>query len=119
MPKKKYPKRSRTIKAHVTEEEYARLHADATRFHFTMSHYVRLIMTAFKIPQGKVDAEAIITLVRVNGDLARLGNLFKMALNDEGFQPTPASEERFNRLMDAFEQTHKRMKELILSIPLR
>lgn len=119
MPRKKYPKRSRTIKAHVTEEEYARLHADATRFHFTMSHYVRLIMTAFKIPQGKVDAEAIITLVRVNGDLARLGNLFKMALNDEGFQPTPASEARLNRLMEAIDQTRKRLQELVASIPLR
>ncbi len=103
----------------MTEEEYARLHADATRFYFTMSGYVRQIVTAFKIPQGMVNAETITTLARINGDLARLGNLFKMALNDDGFQPTPASEARLNRLMDAFDQTHKRLKELVLSIPLR
>ena len=116
MPRKKYPKRSRTIKAHVTEEEYARLHADATRFRFTMSHYVRRIVTAFKIPQSVVDAEAILKLVKVAADLARLGNLFKMALNDEKFQPTPESEARFNKMMDAFEQTRKRMWEAIASL---
>ena len=119
MPRKKYPKRSRTIKAHVTEEEYARLHADATRFYFTMSGYVRQIMTAFKLPQGMVNAEAIVTLSRIHGDLARLGNLFKMALNDDGFQPTPASEARLNRLMDTIDETREHLKKLVCSIPLR
>jgi len=79
-------KRIATIKAHVTPEEYARLKFDSGRFNFTMSDYVRRVMTEFKIPQSVVDARAISDLFKVSADLARLGNLFKMALNDDGFQ---------------------------------
>lgn len=79
-------KRTATIKSHVTPEEFARLKFDAGRFNFTMSDYVRRVMTEFKIPQSVVDARAMLDLMAVSADLARLGNLFKMALNDDGFQ---------------------------------
>lgn len=117
MARKKHPKRSRTIKAHVTEEEYARLNADATRFHFTMSDYVRRVMTEFKIPQGVVNAEAVLTLVRTNSDLARLGNLFKMALNDDSYLDSTQTGHSLQKLLREIEETQLCIRELMKSFP--
>ena len=97
--------RSATIKGHVTPDEYDRLKADAERFNFTMSDYVRRIMTAFKIPQSIVDARAITDLFKVSADLARLGNLFKMALNDEDFQGSYSDTVQIRELINDIEKT--------------
>jgi hypothetical protein len=110
MPRKARPKRLCAIKAHVTEAEYARLKADATRFNFTMSDYVRRIVTAFKIPQSVVNAQARLDLLQINADLARLGNLFKMALNGEGFHVTEAS---LRKLMADVEATRQLLLDQI------
>jgi len=100
-------KRTCTIKAHVTPEEYARLKYDAGRFNFTMSDYVRRVMTEFKIPQTVVDARAIVDLFKVSADLARLGNLFKMALNDDDFQDSGAETMEVQKLIRDIEATRQ------------
>lgn len=100
-------KRTSTIKAHVTRDEYDRLKADSTRFNFTMSDYVRRIMTEFKIPQSVINARAIVGLFKVSADLARLGNLFKMALNDEDFQKSYSDTPQVQKLINDIEQTRR------------
>jgi len=100
-------KRTATIKAHVTPEEFARLKFDAGRFNFTMSNYVRRVMTEFKIPQSVVDARAILDLFKVSADLARLGNLFKMALNDDGFQESGVGSAQVQLLIKDIEMTRQ------------
>lgn len=100
-------KRTCTIKAHVTLEEYARLKFDAGRFNFTMSDYVRRVMTEFRIPQSVVDARAVVDLFKVSADLARLGNLFKMALNDDDFQESGAGTAQVQQLIKDIEGTRQ------------
>jgi len=100
-------KRTCTIKAHVTTEEYARLKYDAGRFNFTMSDYVRRVMTEFKIPQSVVDARAIIDLFKTSADLARLGNLFKMALNEDDFKESGAGSTQVQKLIRDIEDTRQ------------
>lgn len=109
-------KRTCTIKSHVTPEEYARLKHDAARFHFTMSDFVRRVMTEFKIPQSVVDAKAITDLFKISADLARLGNLFKMALNDDGFQEAHPDLARINRLVEDIEKTRQCLFDQILTL---
>jgi len=109
-------KRTFTIKAHVTPEEYARLKYDAGRFSFTMSDYVRRVMTEFKIPQSVVDARAIVDLFKVSADLARLGNLFKMALDDDGFQATGTDTAQVHKLIKDIEDTRQCLFEQIRNL---
>ncbi len=109
-------KRTATIKAHVTPDEYARLKSDAGRFHFTMSGYVRLVMTKFKIPQSVVDATAILELINARADLARLGNLFKMAINDEGFRDSGIGPAQIQKLIKDIEYTRRFLHDKILSL---
>ena len=70
-------------------------------------------MTAFKIPQSVVDAKAITDLFKVSADLARLGNLFKMALNDDGFQETHSDTARVDQLIEDIEKTRQCLFEQI------
>jgi len=109
-------KRTATIKAHVTRDEYDRLKADATRFNFTMSDYVRRIMTEFKIPQSVLNARAIVDLFKVSADLARLGNLFKMALNDEDFQKSYSDTAQVQKLINDIEKTRQCLFNQIRSL---
>jgi len=109
-------KRTCTIKAHVTPEEYARLKYDAGRFNFTMSDYVRRVMTEFKIPQSVVDARAVLDLMDVSADLARLGNLFKMALNDDGFQEPGAGTVQVQKLIKDIEGTRQSLFDQICNL---
>ncbi len=112
-------KRTATIKAHVTPDECARLKFDAGRFHFTMSDYVRRVMTEFKIPQSVVDAAAINGLFRTSGDLARLGNLFKMALNDDDFQALGTSRPTVQKLIEDIENTRQHLHRQIRTLSKR
>ncbi len=110
-------KRTATIKAHVTPEEFARLKYDARRFNFTMSDYVRRVMTEFKIPQSVVDARALLDLIAVSADLARLGNLFKMALNDDGFQDSGIGAAKIQKLIEDIEATRQCLRDHICALP--
>lgn len=99
--------RTATIKAHVTQDELARLKFDAGRFNYTMSDYVRTVMTEFKIPQSVVDARAMLDLFQINADLARLGNLFKMALNDDSFLNLDSEPIQVQNLIKSIEDTRQ------------
>lgn len=112
-------KRTATIKVHVTPDEYARLKSDAGRFNFTMSDYVRRVMTEFKIPQSVVDARAILDLFRISADLARLGNLFKMALDDEDFQGSGVSQSSVQELIKDINGTRQCLHEKITGLNRR
>jgi len=119
MPRKRFPKRVRTIKAHVTEEEFARLKYDAGRFNFTMSDYVRRVMMEFKIPQSVVDAEARLEFLRINADLARLGNLFKMALNEDSFRGSGVGPDQIQKLIKEFEGARQFLLDQIRALSKR
>jgi hypothetical protein len=70
----------KVIKIYVTEDEYQQICAKAAQARLSHSSYVRAISLGIE-PKSKVDQEAILALLRVNQDLARLGNLFKLAVD--------------------------------------
>ena len=62
------------VKAYVSAEEKAGICAAAARLRMPVSEYVRRVMTRFEVPASKIDADAIDKLMKVNANLARLGN---------------------------------------------
>jgi hypothetical protein len=73
------------IKAYVLPEEKEEVVALAKQTHLSVSELTRRLITSHKLPDAQ-HHEAILNLMKINADLARLGNLFKMALDDEDFR---------------------------------
>ncbi len=70
------------IKAYVLPGEKEAIFALAKQTHLSVSELIRRLVTGQKLPDAQ-HHEAILNLMKVNADLARLGNLFKMAIDDE------------------------------------
>lgn len=70
----------------VTLEEKQEVTTLARQVHITTSELVRRLVTGRKLPNA-ARHEAVIALVKINADLARLGNLLRMALDDPDFNP--------------------------------
>ena len=78
--------RDRLIGAWVTEPEKAEVVALARRARLTVSELARRLVLGRALPDpGR--HEAVLALLEVNADLARLGNLLRLALADEDFEP--------------------------------
>ncbi|HIE5948442.1 TPA: conjugal transfer transcriptional regulator TraJ, partial [Burkholderia cepacia] len=71
-------------------EERAEIEAMANASGHSASTYLRLVGMGYRI-QGVIDAEQVREMVRVNGDLGRLGGLLKLWLTNDarvaGFTP--------------------------------
>ena len=72
----------KTLRAYVTSLEHDYIKKAAGQAKISISKFVRQVCLANE-PKSKVDQEAVLALLRVNQDLARLGNLFKLAV-DQG-----------------------------------
>lgn len=70
----------------VTPEEKQEVTALARQVHLTTSELVRRLVTGQKLPDA-ARHKAVIALGKINADLARLGNLILMAMNDADFRP--------------------------------
>ena len=78
--------RTEPIRAWVTEDEKSEITALANQARITVSELVRRLVAGKKLPDVHLH-EAVIELVKINADLARLGNLLRMALDDPEFTP--------------------------------
>jgi len=76
--------RKACLKAYLTQPEKAEVLGLAKQAHLTTSELVRRLVLGRELP-NIARHEAVIALAKTNGDLARLGNLFRMALADEDF----------------------------------
>lgn len=74
------------IKAYVTTEEKNEISGLAKQARVTVSELVRRLVTGRSLPDSRRH-EAVIELVKINADLARLGNLLRMALDNKDFRP--------------------------------
>lgn len=107
------PTRSSTIKSHITLQEREELDAQAKRLGMSVSNYIRNVMINYRLPISAVNASAIRDLYKVNADLARLGNLLKMVMNDNEYPVqidpnlAPAS------ILERLEETRKQLKTKI------
>jgi hypothetical protein len=79
----------KVIKIYVTEDEYQQICAKAAQARLSQSSYVRAISLGIE-PKSKVDKEAVLALLRVNQDISRLGNLFKLAVDQEALSENEA-----------------------------
>lgn len=81
-------KRKRTVplRSWVSQEEAEEVKALAKQARLTVSELVRRLVTGKQLPDANRH-EAVIELIKINADLARLGNLLRMALDDDEFQP--------------------------------
>lgn len=82
-------KGSPPIKVYCLPEERAEIEANAKMAGVSVARYLRDVGQGYQI-KGVMDYEYVRELVRVNGDLGRLGGLLKLWLTDDA--PRPASE---------------------------
>lgn len=78
--------RTRRLLVTLSEAEHADIKANATRVGMSMSMYLRKIGLGFE-PKSQLDAEIARDLIRVRGDLGKVGGLLKlwvMERPDEG-----------------------------------
>ena len=71
-----------TVKSYMTPAERDKIYHTANRLGISSSEYIRRVVTGLRLPQPG-NAQSVRDLLKINADLARLGNLFRLAL-DEG-----------------------------------
>ena len=70
------------IKVYIPLDQKKELSGIASRARISLSELCRRLLTGVKLPSPS-RYQAVKDIVRVNADLARLGNLFKLALDDK------------------------------------
>lgn len=73
-----------TLKVYVEPGEREAIREKARRLDLTVSEFLRRVGTGTRLPVPRNDAE-IRDLIRFRADLARLGNLLRLALDDPGW----------------------------------
>ena len=91
-------------------EEKEHLALLAQRAHISTSELVRRLATGAKLPDPS-RYDAIMAIVRTNADLARLGNLLKMALDDKR---TPDA--KINRIINGLLADRNALKFILKNI---
>lgn len=107
-------KNSPPIKVYCLPDERAEIEASAKMAGHSASTYLRLVGQGYRV-HGIVDAEQVRELVRVNGDLGRLGGLLKLWLNNDakvaGFNP-----DTIVAVLDRIKLTQDEISKLMESI---
>ena len=75
-------KGSPPIKVYCLPEERAEIEANAKRAGVSVARYLRDVGQGYQV-KGVMDYQHVRELVRVNGDLGRLGGLLKLWLTDD------------------------------------
>lgn len=70
------------VKSYWPQEEKDAAEAKADKLGLSLSEFIRRTATGARLPNVG-HAEAIRDLMKINADLARLGNLLKMAIDEE------------------------------------
>ena len=112
------PTGRRKVETYLDDAEMARLDALTAQFRLSRSELLRRAALNARLPDADALAarESVRDLLRVNADLARLGNLFKLALDDP---PSDALARRLERLAAAIDGLRFEMKRLVAAIDAR
>ncbi len=94
----------------VTPSEKTELKETKDRLHLSMSELTRRLVTNRRLPDSDRHKD-VIALVKVNGDLARLGNLQRLALADEDFEPPAGT--NLKAIFDDIRKTQTLLKKKI------
>ena len=79
------------IEAYVSAAERLQLTALANQLHISLSELIRRSVLGVRLPDPSRH-EAVRELVRINADLARLGNLLKLGIDEEALDPATAED---------------------------
>lgn len=112
--KKVTRKNSPPIKVYCLPEERAEIEANAKRAGISVAHYLREVGQGYQV-KGVMDYQYVRELVRVNGDLGRLGGLLKLWLTDD---PRTArfGDAAILALLGRIEATQAEMSRLMKSV---
>ena len=100
----------RMLTAYLTPEEYANIKAAASQAKLSVSGFARAVCLGYEL-KSRVDQEAVLALLQVNSDLARLGNLLKLALDQSNVDDGEVSQ-----LIDSIQEVRGQLNEKVKSI---
>jgi hypothetical protein len=98
------------IKSYLTAEEYEKIQALAESYGTSVSCYVKNVCLSKKM-KSTIDQKAVLDLLKVAGDLGRLGGLFKLGLNQEKFS-LKEIEPLLNSILELKEELATKIKNL-------
>jgi len=107
-------KNSPPIKVYCLPEERAEIEANARRAGVSVAHYLREVGQGYQV-KGVMDYQYVRELVRVNGDLGRLGGLLKLWLTDDP-RTSRFGEATILALLGRIEATQDEMSRLMKSV---
>ncbi len=107
-------KNSPPIKVYCLPDERAEIEANARMAGHSASTYLRLVGQGYRV-HGVVDAQQVRELVRVNGDLGRLGGLLKLWLNNDA-KVAEIKVSTILAVLDRIKMTQEQMSHLMESI---
>ncbi|WP_094112756.1 conjugal transfer transcriptional regulator TraJ [Shigella flexneri] len=107
-------KGSTPIKVYCLPEERAAIEANAQAAGLSTSAFLLAVGQGYRV-QGVTDYENVRELVRINGDLGRLGGLLKLWLTDD-VRTAKFGAETVLRLLARIEATQDEMSTLMESI---
>jgi hypothetical protein len=76
------PRRDRRLKVRVCPEEAQTIQDNARAVGMPVTAYLRAVGMGYR-PRATVDRDRIAEMLRINGDLGRLGGLLKLFLSDD------------------------------------
>ena len=98
-------RRSQLIKTYLTQDEFGQIMASANMARLSLSEFMRRVALGTRI-KSKTDIAAHRELIRVHGDLGRLGGLLKQAITDNNHMT-------INALLRQIDKLQKELKEKI------
>ena len=80
-----------------------------------MSEYARRVLVDYKVPESRINAEAIDTMRKVNADQARIGNQQKLNMDILGASAAPPEYiEETARVLEKIRRTQRMLRACIL-----
>ncbi len=98
------PSKKKALKIYCTPEEEKYIAAQAGKAGLSVSRFMRNVCLGYTI-RSRVNSQAVLALLQVNADLARLGGLLKITLN-----ATPRNTLQLERLLADVESTRLELK---------
>ncbi len=102
------------IKSYVTAKEKAEVDALAEQARLSVSELIRRLVLGQRLPDTNRH-KMVIEMVKINADLARLGNLLRMALTDEDDSLLPSNldiEKLYEDIRDTQIELKTKIREL-------
>ena len=101
------------VKCYLLPEEKQELQSLADQARLSLSELMRRLCVGRRLVQSVEGHEAIRDVIKVNGDLARLGNLFKMAID----QPAAAVDKNeLETLLAGIRETNTLLRSKIVEM---